>query len=99
MTKKSYIRMTAGELAQATREYDREMVQTRALPVPSDLKARLDRAMAKGSRPKAQPEKRVSVRIDGALLRRADQAARKHGLTRSQLISSALRQVLRRKSA
>jgi predicted DNA binding CopG/RHH family protein len=100
MNKRPYIRMTTEELARATREFDSESVQTRNAPMSPQLKARLERAMSKQNRRgQAGPPKRVLVRIENALLRRADQVAKKRGLSRSELISSALRQALRRKSA
>jgi predicted DNA-binding protein len=101
MNRKSYIRMTTEELAAATREYDHEMVETKRVPMPPSLKSRLKKVMSKPSRSKAkrQAPKRVQISLEDALLQRADEVAKKHGITRSELIAAALRRELDKKIA
>jgi hypothetical protein len=97
--KKPYDKMTAAELRQATREYDEE------LPLGSDglpgrpLNAAQRRQWQQVKKKLGRPRlgkgvKRVLVSIEADLLRQSDRFAKKHGLTRSKMISAGLRKLI-----
>jgi hypothetical protein len=88
--------MTASELAQATKQYDREMIDVPSLPVPLELRARHDRVMRRlRGRPRVgHGSQRVMITVERELLGQADRFARSRGLTRSQMIAAGLRAVM-----
>lgn len=95
MKTKSYGKMTAEELAEATREFD--------IPSPAGRFGPLTAAQrrvwkkARRGRPAKKPEEkaaRITTTIDPLLLRRADRFARAHGLTRAEMLTRGLKAVL-----
>lgn len=96
---KPYWDMTGAELAQATVEYDAPGAEPKFLPTPKRLKARHDKIVGTIRRRRGRPvvgagAERVQVTMEHDLLVRADEFARKSGITRSQLIARGLRAVL-----
>jgi hypothetical protein len=97
---KRYIEMTKAELAKATREYDREMLNVKPVPVSAEARARLQRVLAKKN-PRGRPvvgkgARRVMITVEKGLLHDADDYARRTGISRSQLIAVGLRMALKR---
>jgi hypothetical protein len=90
---KPYWEMTTAELREATKEFDREMVPGR--PLTPEMKAKLRRARSKPGRPKiGKGAARVLITVERGLLGRADSFAKRHNLSRSQLIARGLEVVL-----
>ena len=101
MTRKSWMRMTAAELAEATREYDHGFGPKARRPPASEL-AKLKKAMQpapkKGrGRPRlGSGAVRVLFSIDPQLLLRIDAFARAHDMKRSHLIAVSAEDYMRR---
>ena len=97
--KKNYSKMSAAKLAEATREYDRPEYRPKFSKAPPRLKATHDRIVkairAKRGRPiVGAGAQRIQVTIERGLLTRADDYARRHGLTRAQLLARAVNDML-----
>jgi hypothetical protein len=92
---KPYWEMTTAELREATKEFDEEFVGDKARPLSPEMKARWERAKAKGERPQnGKPEQTIAVRLDEALLKRCTALAKKKRLSRDALIARGLRALL-----
>lgn len=94
--RKPYDQMSAAELAQATKEYDAEMVNPPGRPAsPAErrkFKAVMGRpVIGKGS-------KMVPISFERGLLKEADSFAKRHKLKRSKLVAEALRMFMSVKS-
>ena len=90
---KPYWEMTTAELREATKEFDREMIPGR--PLTPRMKEALRRARNKRGRPKVgKGAARVLITVEKGLLGRADSFAKRHHLSRSQLIARGLEAVL-----
>lgn len=86
--KKRWGRMTAAELAEATKEFDHPLSASRFRPATKADRERFERALRAGTR-------RVSeFDLDGELLRKARVYAKKKKLTMSQLVERGLRREL-----
>ena len=97
---KSMARMNTGQLAQATREFEREFVADTFKAPGTPARARWQRATRKRGRPPlGRGVKIISVSVERGLLRRSDALARKMGLSRAALISRGLEKVLSATSA
>ena len=103
--KKPYWKMTTEELAEATKEFDREFVADAAKPLTPRQKAREARARSKRpakaqhtnkrGRPRVgQGARSVLISVERSLLSRSDALARRLGVTRSELISRGLESML-----
>ena len=96
--KKRYVEMTKRELAAATREYDREMLDVPAVPVPPEVRARHDRIIKKRGRGRpvvGRGAKRVLITVERGLLTHADSYARRQGMSRSELIALGLKMAMK----
>jgi hypothetical protein len=93
--RKPYWKMNTEELAAATREFDDPNYHPPALPwTPADT-ALHDKARRKPGRPRTGlGAKTIALSIERGLLDRADEFARKRGMTRAQLVAAALRGAL-----
>jgi hypothetical protein len=91
--------MSAAELARATRGFDAPFAFKRGRAMTAAERAE-ERALRRGrGRPKiGLSAKKVSISLEGGLLRRADALARKRGVNRSELISLFVAAGLRRKA-
>ena len=88
---KKYWEMNAGELADATRAFDKEFVARKSKPLGATDRA-LHRKAAKPGRPRVgKGAYRINITVEQQILARTDRFAKTHGLTRSQLIAHALR--------
>lgn len=95
---KSYWEMSADELAEATREFDDPATTPPDRPLTKAEREEIERAR-RGPHVSVfigDGDRLVTVAIDDALLRETDQYARKHNLTRSELIEQSLRKLLSR---
>lgn len=93
--KKRYNQMTARQLAEATAQFDEEMVMDRSRELTPAERSRWQRARRKPGRPKVGKGVRViSVSLEKGLLGRADRLARKLQVPRTQLIALGLEALL-----
>jgi hypothetical protein len=89
--------MTARELDAEVAKFDRQLIIDETRPMTPAERAQEERARRKGANAAgASDVKRVVVKLDAQLVRRADAWARKHGTTRGTLIAYALQTVLGR---
>jgi hypothetical protein len=91
--------MTAAELRAATREYDRELPVGRdglpGRPMTAAERTRWKKVRKKMGRPRiGEGVKRVMISMEAQLLRESDEYARRHRLSRSQMISAGLRNLM-----
>jgi hypothetical protein len=97
--RKKYDQMTAAELREATEQYEKE------LPPGGDglpgraLNARERKQWKKVRRKMGRPKigkgaKRVMVSLEAQLLKESDAFAKRHQLSRSQMISEGLRKLM-----
>ena len=97
-TRKPYSKMNARELAEATREFDREMPGIPGHPLTAaQRKAHRDAAKAakKMGRPvKGEGAETVAVSIERGLLKKADALGKRRKLGRSALFTAALQTLL-----
>ena len=91
----SFVNMTPGELAEATREFEQEMVVDTFGEPTAKQKAQLERAKRKRGRPKVgKGVKVVSVSLEKSLLARTDRLAKRLALSRARLISRGLQALI-----
>lgn len=84
-------RMTAEELDAEVAEYDRPFVaERRSRPLSANERAQYQHALNRGRAKNVRRPKRAQISIDGTLLKRADAYAKRHGMTRSELIARGL---------
>jgi hypothetical protein len=92
---KPYWEMTTDELREATKQFDEEFVGDKARPLSPEMKARWERAKAKGAPPaNGKTEAHIAVCVDKALLDRCMALAKKKRLSRDVLIARGLRALL-----
>ncbi|MGA2231145.1 MAG: hypothetical protein ABSH22_09635 [Tepidisphaeraceae bacterium] len=78
--------MSADELAEATKRFDRPFVFEQARPMTKDERAEEQRLRNKRSR-NGTDHRRISVSLEQRVLDKADALAKKSGIKRSELIS------------
>ncbi|HEY3245431.1 MAG TPA: hypothetical protein VGM03_18980 [Phycisphaerae bacterium] len=93
--RKPYWEMTTDELAEATKQFDDPDCNPAALKPTAHQRAQL-RAW---QRQRAAQRSTVTVALEPKLIEQADECAASHAMTMSELISRALRRVLRTKPA
>jgi hypothetical protein len=92
---KPYREMTARELHQATKEFDREFVAGSSLPLTPEMRRRWKKASRRLGRPRrGEGAKMVAITIERGLLRRVDAFARRKGINRSAAIAAGLEALL-----
>lgn len=97
---KHYSRMSVQELADATREFDREFVAETFGRAPKEAQAKLRRARRAVGRPRVgKGAKKVLITVERTLLAKADAYAKRFNINRSQMISEGLRRVIGSKAA
>lgn len=93
-THKPYSQMNVDELAEATRDLDREHIGTPGRPL-TKRDRELHRQARKMGRPKVgEGVKVVSLSVEQSLLRRADALAKRRKMSRAELVADALRAAL-----
>ncbi len=91
---KPYWEMTTSELREATKEFDADFVST--TPLTPEMRRRLNRAKRQGSRRRpGKSTHEILIPVEGDLLKEVDAFAKRHGLSRSELIARALRTVMK----
>jgi len=99
---KPYWEMTTDQLAEATREFDREHIgDTFRAMTPAEEKV-WRAAIRKRHRARPTPAKharRLAVAIEAALLKRVDALAKKRGLSRARLVAESLKAMLGKNGA
>jgi hypothetical protein len=96
---KNWSELTADELAEATREYDREMPGLPGKPLTAAQKARHRRAKKMGRPKKGAGAAIVGISVERGLLKEADALAKRRKIGRSQLFVAALQAELTRSKA
>jgi len=92
---KPFCEMTTAELREATKQFDEEFVGDKAQPLTPEMKARWERAKAKGvSGENGSADAHIAVRLDKTLLKRCTALAKKKRLSRDALIARGLRALL-----
>jgi hypothetical protein len=79
--------MSATELAEANREFDRPNVFEKTRPMTPAERAE-ERVLRRGRPRIGQGAKKISISLERGVLRDADALARKRGVKRSELIAS-----------
>jgi hypothetical protein len=98
MKNKPFQQMTADELARATEEYDRIVID-KTRPLNAKERKLWQQAKRGRGRPKVgRGARKVSISLEGSLLERADAAAKKSGVNRSELIAELMELGLRRRA-
>lgn len=93
--RKPYWEMTTEELREATKRYDREELGLPGKPLTRADQTLHARAARKRGRPLVgQGAKRVLVSIERGVLDQADATARKLRISRSELITRGIREVI-----
>lgn len=88
-------RMTAEELDAEVAVYDRPFVAERqSRPLTAKERTQYQDAVKRGRAKNVRHPKRAQISIDGGLLKRADAYAKRHGMTRSELIARGLEAVI-----
>jgi hypothetical protein len=91
-----YGRMDAADLDTETAKFDQEFIADTASALSRQERTRDRNARRKRGRPRiGNGAQRVLITIESSLLRRSDDYAKKHGLTRSALIGRGLQVLLR----
>ena len=97
---KPFWKMNADELAEATKQFDREIPDTAMRPLTKRQRAIWERAKRQPSRSifvvdrTGKGTEPVVLELDARLLKRLDAYAGAHRMTRAQLIEKGLRSVL-----
>ncbi len=95
MKRKPYWEMTATELAEATKQFDKPFVIDQSRPLTTEEQKQWERIKRKRGRPKTgEGCKRVSVSLEQGLLKRATALARKRHISRSKLLAQVLEEAL-----
>ncbi len=93
-SKKKYSEMTADELARATAEFDREFAGTRTRPLAQRERTQHARTRRRGRPRLGLGSEKIRVSVERGLLSRADAFARKHKMSRSELIAKGLNAIM-----
>jgi len=100
--RKPYWEMTTDELAEATKEFDRENSGDtfRKMTAAEEKAWRTAVTKPRRTRPTAaKPIKTVAVQIEAMLLKRVDAVAKKRGLSRARLVAETLEAMLHKRGA
>jgi predicted DNA binding CopG/RHH family protein len=92
---KRWSELNVDELAAATKQFDDPNYNPPALKPTKEQLAQLRRVQRKA----AKDRYRVAIALDEDLIEQADQYAAARGITFSDVVSNALRQLMRKKSA
>jgi hypothetical protein len=87
--------MSVRELQAATKQFDEPSVADRSRPLTPEEKSQWRRVKLKRGRPKTgQGYRRISVSIEGGLLKRITALAKRRRISRSKLFAQALQDAL-----
>lgn len=97
--RRDYTEMTKAELAEATREFEEEFAFRKTQPLTANDKRLHARAKRRGRPRIGEGAEKIRVSIERGLLVKSDAYARKHGMSRSELIAKGLKAVMAARSA
>jgi hypothetical protein len=92
--KKNVSEMNTRELAEATREFDEEFAYEKGRPLNDRQKELHAKARQRGRPRVGMGARKIQVSIERRLLDRSDAFARKHRMSRSEMIARGLKAVL-----
>jgi hypothetical protein len=96
--KKPWMAMNAGELAEATKQFDREIDLSETRPLSPENRKWWNKAR-KGGRPRVgKGSKPILITMEQGLLDQADAYAKKLGMNRSQLFAKGIESLLSRRA-
>ncbi|MFL5243102.1 MAG: hypothetical protein ACJ8FY_13420 [Gemmataceae bacterium] len=94
-SQKPYWEMSTEQLADATAEFDRDMIVDSFGPLSPEMKSRWEAAKAKRDRlEKSNGVQVITVSVRRKLLAKADTLAKKMGISRAGMIERGLKAVL-----
>jgi Ribbon-helix-helix protein, copG family len=97
---KPYQKMTARELAAATKQFDREFIADKSRSLSPEEEKQWRRAKRKRGRPTVGlGHCRVSVSMEQSLLKRVTALAKKRGVSRSKLFADVMIEALAQQNA
>jgi hypothetical protein len=96
---KKYWDMNKAELAEATKEFDREFAAYKGRPMtPAERK--VDQRARRRGRPRiGKGAQKIHITLERGLVKEADRLAKQKGLGRSELIARALAVIIGRKAS
>lgn len=95
---KKFWEMNKAELAEATKEFDREFIADEARPMSSKERAQERRARKRGRPRVGSGARKIHITLERGLLKDADKVAKEKGVGRSELIAQALAVIIGRKA-
>ncbi len=96
---KRYSEMTTRQLEEATKDLDEEFAFLKSRPLNRRERQRHAKARKRGRPQIGEGAEKIRVSIERGLLVKSDAYARKHGMSRSELIAQGLRAIIAARSA
>jgi hypothetical protein len=96
---KKYWEMNKSELAEATREFDREFIADKARPMTPAQRKEEQKARRRGRPRIGKGAQKIHITLERGLVKEADRLAKQKGLGRSELIARALAVIIGRKAS
>jgi hypothetical protein len=97
-TTKKYWDMNQAELADATKEFDREFIAYKGRPMTPAERNEERRARRRGRPRIGKGAQKIHITLERGLVKQADRLAKLKGLGRSELIARALADAIRKKA-
>jgi len=91
---KPYDQMTTAELAEATEQYDKPFAAMRESKPLTAAMRRMHRRARRGRPRVGKGAAKLYISMERGLLKEADRFARKHGMSRSELIANGIKAVI-----
>jgi hypothetical protein len=98
-TAKKYWEMNKTELAEATKEFDREFIADKARPMTPAERKEETRARRRGRPRVGKGAQKIHITLERGLVKQADRVARQNGWGRSEFIARALAAAISRKAS
>lgn len=97
--RKPYWEMNTAELQEATREFDEPFAFEKGKPLTASQRTKFRKAREHAKKKMGRPRvgrgaKRITTTVERSLLERVDRYAKKHGLTRAQVIAQGIAVVI-----
>src|SRR4051794_689959 len=96
--KKPWTRMTASELAKATKQFDQEIDLDHTRPLSPRNRKWWNRAKRAGRPKVGRGARPVLITVEQELLAQADAYAKKHGINRSQLVALGIQTLIQKRA-
>jgi len=94
-----YNTMTAEDLEAETARYDREVPDSEIKPLTRAMRAAHAKARRRGRPTVGKGSEKINITIERGLLKATDRAAKRQGISRSQIIARGLAFVVGRKAS